>query len=50
MLITDSESYDLLRITEGQPVARESLVAEFRADVLRLANDEGNGLGRDSPL
>ena len=40
VLITDSESYDLLRITEGQPVARESLVAEFRADVLRLANDE----------
>jgi glutamate-ammonia-ligase adenylyltransferase len=40
VLITDSESYDLLRITEGQPVARESLVSEFRADVLRLADDE----------
>ncbi len=40
VLITDSESYDLLRITEGQPVAREPLVNEFRADVLRLADDE----------
>ena len=40
ILITDSESYDLLRITEGQPVAREPLVMEFRADVVRLAADE----------
>ncbi|MGD9720821.1 MAG: bifunctional [glutamate--ammonia ligase]-adenylyl-L-tyrosine phosphorylase/[glutamate--ammonia-ligase] adenylyltransferase [Pirellulales bacterium] len=40
VLITDSESYDLLRITEGQPVSRDSLVAEFRADVLRLADDD----------
>ncbi len=40
VLITDSESYDLLRITEGQPVAREPLVNEFRADVMRLADDE----------
>ncbi len=40
VLITDSESYDLLRITEGQPVARDSLVTEFRADVLRLADHE----------
>ena len=40
VLVTDGESYDLLRITEGQPVARESLVAEFRADLLRLADDE----------
>lgn len=40
VLITDGESYDLLRITEGQPVAREPLVNEFRADVLRLADDE----------
>ncbi|MEX2114980.1 MAG: hypothetical protein WD845_17435, partial [Pirellulales bacterium] len=40
VLITDGESYDLLRITEGQPVAREPLVNEFRADVVRLADDE----------
>ncbi len=33
VLITDSESYDLLRMTEGQPVAREELVAEFAAEV-----------------
>ncbi len=40
VLITDSESYDLLRITEGQPVARESLVAELVAEVASLGNDE----------
>jgi len=40
VLITDGESYDLLRITEGQPVARESIVAELCAEVSRLADDE----------
>ncbi len=40
VLITDTESYDLLRITEGQPVSRETIVAEFAAEVMRLAEDE----------
>ncbi len=40
VLITDSESYDLLRITEGQSVARESIVDEFSAEIERLADDE----------
>ena len=39
LLITDTESYDLLRITEGQPVAREALVAELVAEVVVLADD-----------
>ena len=34
------ESYDLLRMTEGQPVAREALVAEFCAEVAALAGDD----------
>ena len=46
LLITDSESYDLLRITEGQPVGRESLVAELAAEVdgpgrRRAGRDDG---------
>lgn len=40
VLILDSESYDLLRITEGQPVAREYLVAELSAEVDSLAGEE----------
>ncbi len=40
VLISDTESYDLLRISQGQPVAREPLVDEFRGDVVRLADDE----------
>jgi glutamate-ammonia-ligase adenylyltransferase len=40
VLITDSESYDLLRITEGQPVARESIVAELCAETAKLADDD----------
>jgi glutamate-ammonia-ligase adenylyltransferase len=40
LLVNDSESYDLLRMTEGQPVAREALVAEFAAEVTALAGDE----------
>ena len=40
VLITDNESYDLLRLTEGQPVSRESIVAELTAEVLRLGDDE----------
>ena len=37
LLIADPESYDLLRLTEGQPVRREPLVAELVAEVLALA-------------
>ncbi|MBI3836334.1 MAG: bifunctional [glutamate--ammonia ligase]-adenylyl-L-tyrosine phosphorylase/[glutamate--ammonia-ligase] adenylyltransferase [Planctomycetia bacterium] len=40
VLITDGESYDLLRITEGQPVSRDSIVAEFCAEIAGLGNDE----------
>ena len=40
LLITDTESYDLLRMTEGQPVARETLVDELCAEVAALADDE----------
>ncbi len=40
LLVGDSESYDLLRMTEGQPVAREPLVAEFCAEVAALAGDD----------
>jgi glutamate-ammonia-ligase adenylyltransferase len=40
VLVTDSESYDLLRITEGQPVTRESLVDELCAEVASLVDDE----------
>ncbi len=50
VLIMDSESYDLLRITEGQPVAREPLVNEFRADVLRAGRRRGDGDRGDAPL
>ena len=39
LLITDSESYDLLRLTEGQPVARETLVNELCAEVAALAHE-----------
>src|SRR5262245_45892401 len=39
LLVTDSEAYDLLRLTEGQPVAREVLVDELCAEVAVL-NDE----------
>jgi glutamate-ammonia-ligase adenylyltransferase len=40
LLIVDSESYDLLRITGGEPVARESLVAELCAEIATLSDDE----------
>ena len=36
ILIQDSESYDLLRITEGQPVSREVLAAEICSEVAAL--------------
>ena len=40
VLITDTESYDLLRITEGQPVARDAVVLELTAEVAALGDDE----------
>ncbi|MEX0678227.1 MAG: bifunctional [glutamate--ammonia ligase]-adenylyl-L-tyrosine phosphorylase/[glutamate--ammonia-ligase] adenylyltransferase [Pirellulales bacterium] len=40
VLVMDSESYDLLRLTEGQPVAREFLVAELGAEIASLGADE----------
>src|SRR5262245_63742652 len=39
LLVTDTEAYDLLRITEGQPVARDVLVDELCAEIAAL-NDE----------
>ncbi len=42
LLITDSESYDLLRLTEGQPVARETLVSELCAEVAALSRRVGS--------
>jgi glutamate-ammonia-ligase adenylyltransferase len=40
VLVADSESYDLLRMTEGQPVARDTLVEELGAEVAGLLPDE----------
>jgi glutamate-ammonia-ligase adenylyltransferase len=39
LLITDPESYDLLRITQGQPIARETLVEEIWSELEPLADD-----------
>ncbi len=39
LLITDAEAYDLVRITEGQPVPRQVLVDELCAEVMAL-NDK----------
>ncbi|HEY2827696.1 MAG TPA: bifunctional [glutamate--ammonia ligase]-adenylyl-L-tyrosine phosphorylase/[glutamate--ammonia-ligase] adenylyltransferase [Pirellulales bacterium] len=39
LLVIDSEAYDLLRMTEGQPVARNVIVDELCAEVAVL-NDE----------
>jgi glutamate-ammonia-ligase adenylyltransferase len=39
LLITDSESYDLLRLTEGQPVSRQTLVAELCSEVGALTHE-----------
>jgi glutamate-ammonia-ligase adenylyltransferase len=40
LLITDSESYDLVRMTEGQPVSREMLVNELSSEVAALAEEQ----------
>jgi len=39
LIITDSESYDLLRMTEGQAVGRTTLVEELDAEVSTLADE-----------
>jgi glutamate-ammonia-ligase adenylyltransferase len=39
-LCVDPESYELLRLTEGRPVAREMLIEELLADIRRLENEE----------
>lgn len=39
LLILDSESYDLLRLTEGQPSHREVLVEELASEVEALADE-----------
>jgi glutamate-ammonia-ligase adenylyltransferase len=39
LLISDPESYDLLRITEGQPMERSTLVEEIWADLAPLEHD-----------
>ena len=39
LIITDSESYDLLRMTEGQAVGRTTLVEELEAEVAALTDE-----------
>src|SRR5438105_6587244 len=38
LLVTDQEAYDLLRMTEGQPVSRDALVEELLTEVRALGN------------
>ena len=45
LLVADPESYDLLRMTEGQPVARDVLVEELVAEV-RALQQRRRGAGR----
>jgi len=40
LLIRDPEVFDLLRLTEGQPVARQSLVDEVVAEIDSVEHDE----------
>ena len=39
LLVMDPEGFDLLRLTEGQPVARQALVDELSAEVAALEHD-----------
>ncbi|MDZ4820513.1 MAG: bifunctional [glutamate--ammonia ligase]-adenylyl-L-tyrosine phosphorylase/[glutamate--ammonia-ligase] adenylyltransferase [Planctomycetota bacterium] len=39
LLITDQEAYDLLRLTEGEPVAREQLQSEISSEVAVLQDE-----------
>jgi glutamate-ammonia-ligase adenylyltransferase len=38
-LLTDGEAYDLLRMTEGEPIAREMIVNELASEVAVLADE-----------
>ncbi len=40
LLVIDNECYDLLRMTEGQPVARDLLVEELRGEVMSTPRPE----------
>jgi glutamate-ammonia-ligase adenylyltransferase len=40
LLVTDPEAFDLLRLTEGQPAAREALVEDIVAEVEALDHDQ----------
>ena len=40
LLVTDPEGFDLLRLTEGQPVAREMLVDDITAEVSAMEHDQ----------
>ncbi|MDY0166913.1 MAG: bifunctional [glutamate--ammonia ligase]-adenylyl-L-tyrosine phosphorylase/[glutamate--ammonia-ligase] adenylyltransferase [Thermoguttaceae bacterium] len=40
LLVSDPEIFDLLRMTEGRPVARETLVGELVAEVEAIESDE----------
>lgn len=39
LLVTDPEGFDLLRLTEGQPVARQALVDELTAEVATMEHE-----------
>lgn len=39
LIIRDPESYDLLRLTEGQPVALEALIEDFSSEIDRVHDD-----------
>jgi glutamate-ammonia-ligase adenylyltransferase len=40
LLVVDPEGYDLLRLTEGQPVARQTLVDDLLAEVAALEHEQ----------
>ena len=39
LLIADPAAYEVLRLTEGQPVSREALIAELSTEVLAVSNN-----------
>ncbi len=41
LLANDTEGFDLLRLNEGEPVARQTLVAELLAEIEALDHDQG---------
>jgi len=41
LLVGDPDAFDLVRLTEGQPVARDLLVDEIQTDVAAARDDEG---------